>query len=346
MGLFHPLLGKKSKDQLSFCQVWTGKNIPYLYEYNLFGYCFVAGATFIEMSLSAMMRITKNDHISLANMAIHKTMLVQPAHSLKVRLSVCMEKGLITIQSLLLDGTSINHVEIQYNNCPPSQVFNRQSFMALFSKKTADTESTIDNQYFYQKLAVNGVKYGENFKLLRSIILSSTKSVAKFILPNDYQQYTIHPCILYAAFQLMTLHLANLSVLSECIYLPVGIKHIEGYNSKGEPSELLITTELRPDGIHSCDIAIVDKKHSPILIINNFMFESMAPDEIMSRATKNIEKLRLEGLYNEKIDNVYHQLISLLDKIIQKNKFQQKEKLIHISTLIILWATRIISFRQ
>ena len=76
------------------------------------------------------------------------------------------------------------------------------------------------------------------------------------------------------------------------------------------------------------------------------MFESMAPDEIMSRATKNIEKLRLEGLYNEKIDNVYHQLISLLDKIIQKNKFQQKEKLIHISTLIILWATRIISFRH
>jgi len=337
MKKIHPLLGNTNQNKnleiFTYANEWSCKNLPYLYDYNLFGYNFIAGAVYIEMFLSGLRELTDNREVVLLDMMINKTMLIPLSGQLEVQLVINQKTNLLEVKSYIPEQGFINHAQVTYLESKKIEKIVPSSF----------TQSTqeIECKKFYQNLYKSGVKYGENFKQLSKMELGKAFSTGLVNITQDYKEYTIHPCTLYAAFQLMTAHLANLSIIDQTLYMPVGIKSIQSFENIDAPKKIAVTTKFK-NMIHQCDIFILDSSDRPIIKIYNFMFKSVSPKELLTQVKDNMNNLIGNRSNFQNIKNIYINTISLLEKL--NNQQYSEKKFSEICTLIILWATRIIPF--
>jgi acyl transferase domain-containing protein/NADPH-dependent curcumin reductase CurA/NADP-dependent 3-hydroxy acid dehydrogenase YdfG/acyl carrier protein len=253
----HPLLGaalqSPALDGWAFQTELEPNHPHYLVDHRLQGSVVVCASAFIEMMVAGAAEGPAWPQASLSDIAFEAPLLLPDDGRVTCQVLVGTPRdGSATVRVVSAaagrDGTRwITHARATAHAAAPAMAPVRGPEANRLRVLQEAIDRPFDPAEFYRRLEGRGIAYGPAFRGLREIRTGEGEALGRAELIGAVaaggKQYTLHPCTLDMAFQLLESLMEPDA--ADAMYLPAGIDRVEVYGQVGD--RCWIHAKRRPD---------------------------------------------------------------------------------------------------
>lgn len=229
----HPLLGARLDTAMPvFQKRLNASNPPYLRDHRIQDAILLPAAAYAEIAFAAAKQVLEGEHFSVDEMSIYEALSLTANTDRITQMVLTPEE----------EGASFQYFSRNANETQTTWTLHargrirRQQIPDVHESISLDELRTrlsqpVPVEAYYEHLLTIGAEYGPAFRGLEQIWRTDGESLGRIKLPasvNDVSQYSIHPALLDACFQLLGAAVPGGLDREEnnIIYVPVGIQHI------------------------------------------------------------------------------------------------------------------------
>ncbi|EYC37444.1 hypothetical protein Y032_0791g2371 [Ancylostoma ceylanicum] len=187
------------------------------------------------------------------------------------------------------------HVVVKGNvKCSSKVLFNKQPFLPSFNLETFRKECTVDcdTEHFYNTMSVNGLDYRNQFRAIRSLKRSETRTYSVF----EYKKPNAIWTLMDAAMHAVCLNVVERRPDVYFVPIHVGEIYLRQNVDPSSSQSVIALTELLQENekfiqAHGClyidDTLVFQYKNKVSLVLNAPLAEHPGPDTKMTNQTKN-----------------------------------------------------------
>ena len=253
----HPLLGQRlhsALKEIQFESQISQESPAFLSDYHICQTVIFPPSGYLEMALAAVKTIFPADNFSVEEVTFQEELILSEAESK-------------TLQSILLPESpelfswQIFSLTSESETTEPAWTIHASGKIRLKTSTPQSAEvdlAVLQAQYIeeisgethYQNCLQRQIKYGSSFQAVEKIWMQKGQAVAQIRLPEtlvtEVANYQLHPVLMDTCFQILGSFLPQAG--QEDVYLPVGLKSLQVYQSPG--SSLWIKAQILPQGLN------------------------------------------------------------------------------------------------
>ncbi|KMW70467.1 type I polyketide synthase, partial [Limnoraphis robusta] len=231
----HLLLGSKlnlaKSDMLLFENIMSLENLEFLKHHRVFDTVILPAAGFIEIVLTAGYQVTKTTNLALEEVNI-KAPLTLIENEDKILQTVLTSESnqaysfeIFSLAESDSQSSWLLHASGKLKIETPSQS------QAIKTPDIFQEEINLEN--YYQQLEARGIKFGEDFQVIRQLWSNSSQSLGLITisekLMNESSNYIFHPVLLDGCLQVLGASISQKN--TSTAYLPIGLERFTLYNN-------------------------------------------------------------------------------------------------------------------
>ena len=243
--LLHPLLGVRlaaiadqTEEKIVFQHQWPTAQLNYLNDHQVVHTMIVPGAAYIEMCWVAMQLAlgTQNNNGYLADISIESPLSLNSQQPRTVQTIIEKINKVYTVRIFSCDSEA--HIWQQHASArwvKQKEKVEQRTILPIKEYQSKSQKHSAD--ILYAHFNRMGLNYGEAFKGITSLHLSSERIIAEIELSDGTEGYYLPPSLLDGCFQsLIALH------TQDELYLPVGISAL--HMTAPLPKRIFVVGEL------------------------------------------------------------------------------------------------------
>lgn len=317
---------------------------PFLYQYCILDTHFVAGAVYIGMAIQTLKLNTCKRFIKLDQMFIENTLII--GKSTEPNLFLRLSNNVLKISSY----NDISKAdELHASFIIPQNEVDISSFDQKRWNISDDLIDTFSPSELYHQLNKLGITYGDLFQSLSHLHLAEKFSHATFHKAEVEAPIFQLPAVIYGGFQLLTMHLAHLSIKDSTIYLPVGIGEIIcDSDIKGVQKVQSELTKLN-SGDEAITLSYFTADGNITLLIKDFIFKSASVSNLINAFSEQLNGKKFTNADSESSKFKLDAISACIEKLKEYKAILESGSEINphqlyviISWVIIVWATRVV----
>ncbi|MEL4898481.1 SDR family NAD(P)-dependent oxidoreductase [Crocosphaera sp. Alani8] len=305
----HPLLGDRlilaKSDTILFESEISQNDPKFLQDHRVFKKVILPGAGFLEMALSAGIKIMNSQSIVLENVTIQKPLILADEREIKTQTFLTPKENnskydfeifsqeesdwiLHAKGKIILDTDSPNKIDLNE------------------IKKECDRP--VDTTNYYQQLSERGVNLDTNFQAINKLWKNAQEeALAEISLPENItyktNPYSIHPVLLDACFQAIGITL--LEEDQNITYLPIGLDYFTLHQNTFD-THIWSHVKLRSRKSslqHTliADIEIIDHQENIIATVKGIQLSPVSPETLFASSQSAYSDWFYEIEWREKL---------------------------------------------
>lgn len=314
----HPLLGTAFAPALDkdrgYWQESMSANSPFfIKDHKISGTVIVPGAAYLEMAITAGKGFFKKEKIQIDEVHFKQAMPLQEEQIRNVQVSYTLQSDNSAKFQICSKQQASPNVPWTVHAEGIARMLNKepQKNISILNETEKHGKIVSANEH-YTKMLDYGLEYGEYFKTVDTLFVSSNKLFGYFKIPESLAhetRFNLNPVLMDAAFQSviqMILYSQTDEDPMEGMYLPVGVKHIKFFNKTAKEIWCLMSLTSTPrknkDASFFVDIRLVNNFGESILEGSDFKFDRVdrintfsVPDRL-----ENLVALQWEKAKNNK----------------------------------------------
>lgn len=249
----HPLLGQRlhsALKEIQFESQISQESPAFLSDHQICQTVIFPASGYLEMALAAGKTICPADNFSVEEITFQEELILSEAESITLQSILFPESPELfswQIFSLTSESGTIESVwTLHASGKIRLKTFNPQSAEVDLTALPAQYIEEISGETHYQKFLQRQIKYNSSFQAVEKIWMQEGQALALIRLPEtlvkEIANYQLHPVLMDTCFQILGSILPQAG--QEDVYLPVGLKSLQVYQSPGSP--LWIQAQILP----------------------------------------------------------------------------------------------------
>jgi acyl transferase domain-containing protein/acyl carrier protein len=238
----HPWLGEYIPLPSRSLHIWetdiTSGDPTFLADHQVFNKKIFPGAGYIEIAVAGAMKLGYQRRLTLKNINFLKVLILSSDEASRIQVVFSEDSShrinfdihTRKVLDALVDSASI----ITHTTGEITANISDGTMSEYREVNILQTQCTVavTSESFYQKLAQQGLQYGESFQLLKAIYLGEQEAFARIEcvqgIEADWKKYQLHPLIMDALFQLSAAVIQPHN--TQARFIPLGMKALHIYH--------------------------------------------------------------------------------------------------------------------
>ncbi len=299
----HPLLGTRLSTAMPVFQNYLNPDNPaYLADHVIHDMIVLPAAAYIEIALAAAKQALGERNYMIEDISIRDALLLSHDEDRLTQIMLTSDSNGASFQYFSRAKDDAQHSWQLHANGRIShlQADDLSHSPALDEVRTRLSQPMPVDAY-YEHLATLGAVYGPAFRCINEIWRTDGEALGRIQLPesetDDANQYSIHPALLDACFQLIGTAIPGAghfdSEDNNKIYVPIGIQRIR---ILGEVSNSvhcyvqLLPIENPKSGTLVSDVYIFNEAGRVLAIVNGLLLQQIKPETLRRLMQKNTDQ--------------------------------------------------------
>lgn len=275
------------------------KALSYLKSHDIFGNYLFPGAAFLELLMKIAFFEFQNNNYNIDNFSIIQALIINQDET--IELQVIVKKTSQILQATIYAKTAN---EVQWIEYAVAEIVSINQPIKLSQEKILSVENNSEPKLFYEAMNKNGIHYGNEFKVIKSINIMGNKIVANLQSSEAKSDFSIHPTLLDGCFQAAVLwDFCQGNMKNDEAYLPISINTFRVYKSL--PEYIVVLAEIKnikAKEIVVCDIKIMDQDGNVIANIDGLtgkrathkaIKQQLAEGSVITKINKTIDLYKI-----------------------------------------------------
>ncbi|NIA28584.1 MAG: amino acid adenylation domain-containing protein [Actinobacteria bacterium] len=280
----HPLLGYEIHSPLQdiqFQNTFSGGVPSFLNNFSIYSTNIFPLSAFVEMALSAVSKSLKQKEVTLSNIRFTQDLRLFPQdETTNVQFVVSPKNEQVKFKAFSLQNDAASWILHMQGEAAIGQSDEFSYPFKAFEELAKDCVEH-STQSFFDSLRENGISLGYHYRVFSPILQGGNIALTKLQVPQEVMEeskaYQIHPAILDACFQLLTLTAPDVHKA----FLPAGIEKMRKCDYKGGDLwcyAQLISKEDHPVPSLLGNIYLVDEQGELFAAIEKLHLVALAED--------------------------------------------------------------------
>ena len=250
----HPLLGKKLRSagrETIYELTLTPTSPEYVQDHQVYGATVFPGTGYFELALAAAKQLSNGANLQVTEVGVEAPLVLDgdEATTVQVVVDEADDSGARTLEIFSESGGNW----LRHTLCKLAPTDFVDDHVADLDALKATCPVEEDTEEMYRDLADHGLMYGPMFQGVMEISTSDNSSFACLDVPDDAEQYLLHPAMFDASLHC----LASLAEVEDDVtYLPVGLDSIDV--SRSVIGEVFCHARLRDESTKELIIGDLD----------------------------------------------------------------------------------------
>ncbi|MDZ4820106.1 MAG: polyketide synthase dehydratase domain-containing protein [Planctomycetota bacterium] len=313
-GALHPLVQQRMPLAIgdAFFQSAISPDKPaYLVDHNVYGTVVFPGTGYLEIALAAGQLAAPHDAkvvVSLFGVTLKKPLILSPDtdSTIQVLISEVNKDGLSNFKissaatsaegEMASDLTALNKKSDRWNlHCKGQFSLRKAVHLAALDRARFEQDCTdsLSPGLFYRRLEQQGLNYGKQFQVVRSIRCGKQSALGKVTLEpaTAASRYLLHPALLDGCFQILGGAFSEGSP-GRHVLVPVGIEKLEVHETGISTvwcHVRLRNSDLARRGMLCGDLTLFAESGEIVAEVAGLWLARMAPEQLLPKPIEMVE---------------------------------------------------------